>query len=98
MNPTKYIDPDSNANPLICPSCAQIFKEPRVVSPCGHSFCKICIDGKEKCGYKDCGRRIAGILPNLNLGGVVAAYNEATEKNNSYENEDRRLMSYFSID
>jgi hypothetical protein len=38
---------------LICPLCMQIVKEPVTLVPCGHSFCRVCFDGRIAHARKD---------------------------------------------
>lgn len=33
---------------LICPICLMKFTNPYINIPCGHTFCKTCIDGSDK--------------------------------------------------
>ena len=76
-----------------CPICFELFLPPRhqpyILFPCGHTFCKICIDSCAKnnktCPF--CRAKFATIAPNLSLQSLVQM---ANDKNQDYLNQLRQ--------
>ena len=66
---------------FICPVCCDLLKEP-FITPCGHSYCYICIKDCSKCPV--CRERLDQLIPNRNLGEVV----EKFKKHQGGENQD----------
>ena len=43
--PTKFVTEPSSS--LKCPMCGHLFREPVISTCCGHTFCRICVNGPQ---------------------------------------------------
>ena len=65
-----------------CPICFELFlpplNNPLILFPCGHTFCKACIEqyakSKKSCPF--CRKKFNSTAPNLSLQNLVVAANE----------------------
>lgn len=72
-----------------CPICFELFlppnNQPYILFPCGHTFCKACLDcakkryGKKTCPF--CRKIYNSMAPNLSLQNLVIS---ANDKNSEY--------------
>ena len=49
----------------VCTACGEIFSKPKVLIPCGHTFCGECIREQDGCGL--CKAKIERTVPNVTL-------------------------------
>jgi hypothetical protein len=49
----------------VCTACGELFSNPKVLVPCGHTFCGECICERDGCGV--CKAKIEGTVPNVTL-------------------------------
>lgn len=69
-----------------CPVCFELFlppdNQPFILFPCGHTFCKVCINAyakqKKKCPF--CRTAISSMAPNISLQNLILSANEKKEE------------------
>ena len=69
-----------------CPICLELFlppsNQPFILFPCGHTFCKLCINThakqQSKCPY--CRQTIKSMAPNISLQNLILSANERKEE------------------
>ena len=55
----------------ICSNCNEIYNDPFVIIPCGHTFCASCLNGATKCNI--CSVDIEKTTPNLVLSSLCCS-------------------------
>ncbi len=70
---TKFVEEPA---PLLCPVCKKVFAEPIISVKCGHTFCKVCIEGLvnagKRCPLDDQGCDAVQLVLNLAIMGQLA--------------------------
>ena len=61
----------SLASGCVCPNCNEIYSDPLVIIPCGHTFCAPCLKGVTKCNI--CSVDIAKTIPNQALSSLCCS-------------------------
>ena len=69
-----------------CPICFELFlppdNQPFILFPCGHTFCKVCINAyakeKKKCPF--CRTPVASMAPNISLQNLILSANDKKEE------------------
>jgi hypothetical protein len=49
-----------------------LLKDPVVLVPCSHTFCKGCMKGMDKCA--ECNKKCQGFVPSTLINDIVAKY------------------------